>query len=121
MITGRSEPILKFWGTLTPVGSLGQYTASVNRYEPGQHGALQYHVQKHEKHLVIEGSGCVWEGRDGVLHGEVLEPGMTIDIPPGVVHMIQAGQEGLTLVELSFTPVSDDRVNVEDEYKNAIG
>ena len=112
----------KMWGDLFILNKIGDYTVSLNIYKTGQHGALQKHEQKYECHYVLEGTGRVWEGKENyfTLHATDLSPGMCIEIEPGTVHKIQAFSE-LKIIELSYTPIPNDRVNCEEEFRNSIG
>ena len=74
----------------------------------------QVHVVKDELYYVLSGSGQLELGR----HAEVvhlLSQWDVVWIPPGTIHRLIAGDDGLCIVEAS-TPEINDIVRVGDRY-----
>lgn len=116
----RSSFQHKFWGTSTLIAKTEAYMGSVNRYRAGQSGALQYHTRKHETLYLFSGEAVLWWGDDDKnLRALTFVPGLSFQIPPGTVHKVVAITD-CVIFEVS-TPHTEDRVNVEHEYKDAIG
>ena len=82
---------------------------------PGEAISRQFHCRKEEIYFILSGSGELELGR----HGEVVHQLTNNDavvIPPGVVHRLIAGSQGIKLVEAS-TPETNDVIRIEDRYQ----
>jgi mannose-1-phosphate guanylyltransferase/mannose-6-phosphate isomerase len=107
----------KPWGREVWWAQTDRYLAKLLEVEPGQALSLQYHREKRETMLVLSGGGSLTLA-DGA--PVPVGPGSRVDVPPGTVHRLEAGADGLTVVEVS-TPETDDVVRLEDRYRRRSG
>lgn len=91
------------------------YAGKILYIRAGHSLSKQYHRQKRETMLVIQGRGYVELGEKRI----PVEPRKVIDIPPGTVHRIEATTD-MILIEIS-TPELDDVVRLEDVYGRVSG
>ena len=69
----------------------------------GKNISKQLHKHKHETWHIIEGIGtAIIAGRV-----KIVKPGMTIVIPPGMIHQVRADSEKLVIIEASTTELED--------------
>ena len=111
-----AKVVHKHWGEerwLVPEGSPFGYKVITIR--AGKRTSLQYHRQKEEANLILNGEGRIWfaEGVDEPLSDHPLRPGQIAHVRPGVVHRIEALTD-LVLVEVS-TPELDDVIRIADD------
>lgn len=111
----------KFWGQSRQIVKTDSYMGNINYYLPGQSGALQLHPVKDETLHLFKGEAILWFGNRETkeLWPVNFYEGETHRIPPGTVHKFQAITD-CVVFEIS-TPIEDDRINLEDEFKNSIG
>jgi mannose-6-phosphate isomerase-like protein (cupin superfamily) len=109
----------RHWGEECIVVQTDQYLGKFLRYKAGSAGGLQYHVEKDECFHLIEGLAW-WDSDDGSgkLIRTQLKAGMTVRIPPGAPHRLEALTDCFG-VEWS-TPHFDDRVRCEKDYDVAV-
>lgn len=114
------KDVQKYWGVSRQISETETSIANINYYIAGQRGALQYHIKKEETLHLVKGEAVLWYvDLEGHLTSIVWLAGHSFHVPPGAVHQVQAITD-CVIFEVS-TPVFNDRVNVEEEYKNAIG
>jgi mannose-1-phosphate guanylyltransferase len=101
----------KAWGHEVWWAQTDQYVGKILYVRPHEALSLQYHNAKHESMLVVSGTG-VLQVDDRELP---LKAGLSVDIPPGVVHRLVAADQAVTVVEVS-TPEVWDVVRLEDRY-----
>jgi quercetin dioxygenase-like cupin family protein len=89
----------------------GLYTAKMLRINSGHRLSLQYHERKTETIMVLEGELIAQIGDVTSSY----EPGSRIHVEPGTVHRFGAGDDDVTLVEVS-TWDDGDVVRIEDDY-----
>lgn len=109
-----NKHVVKPWGFEVIWARTDRYAGKMISVDPGKRISLQYHREKDETLMVVEGSAVVEHGDTMV----VLLTGESIHIEAGVVHRVSAGKIGCTLVEVS-TPELDDVVRLEDDYGRA--
>jgi mannose-6-phosphate isomerase-like protein (cupin superfamily) len=103
------------WGTETLIAQGDGYIGKRLDMKAGTAGGLQYHVEKEESFLLVEGKALVdFNGADGTLHQIDLRPGEMVYVPKGAVHRVTALTD-CTFYEWS-NDVFNDRVRVEAEY-----
>lgn len=103
------------WGTELLIASTPHYIGKILRMRAGTHGGLQYHRKKHESfYLVVGTAHVISENEEGGLKTETMEPGQTMQVPPGTVHQVCAVTD-CVFYEVS-TPHFDDRVRVESRF-----
>ena len=113
--TGHGQ-MAREWGTEEILVTCEHYSMKKITMIPRKQGGLQIHWKKDESGHVLRGSGVVeYDPGDGSLSVHWIKPGDTFRIPPGAVHRITSGIEGLTYIETS-TPHYNDRFHVEDSY-----
>jgi mannose-6-phosphate isomerase-like protein (cupin superfamily) len=107
----------KPWGTETLVGHVPDlYTAKVLLMRANESGPLQYHEQKNELFHLWAGKLELTLEIDGKLIKRPMRAGQSFHVPPGTVHRVKALRTSV-IFEAS-TPVFDDRVNVEDRFRD---
>ena len=112
---GRVE---KPWGYELRWAITDRYLGKIIHVDQGHQLSLQYHVQKDETVLVLQGLlDLVLEDDDGELRTHRLEPGMSARIRPGRRHRF-IGAADVDLLEVS-SPEIDDVVRLEDRYGRA--
>jgi quercetin dioxygenase-like cupin family protein len=98
----------ELWWTVTD-----QYVGKLIHVNQGHSLSLQYHVQKHESMLLLQGEAEL------LLNGEVraFHAGEAVVIPPPTQHRLTALTD-IDVIEVS-TPELDDVVRLEDRYGRA--
>lgn len=109
--------IPKPWGHEQILVNNGKFVVKHLHVKRGQNLSVQYHRVKHESMLLVSGDGVLnLMARDLTLQRRlVMKPDEWIDIPPGQVHQLQAGQRDLLVLEVS-TPELEDVVRLKDDY-----
>lgn len=105
----------KPWGSELIWAVTEGYAGKVITIHEGKRLSLQYHREKVESILVIEGRLLLHlEGDDGDIEIHTLEEGDFAHIPRGRTHRFEAAVD-TRLIEVS-TPELDDVVRIEDDY-----
>lgn len=106
------------WGTETLIAQGDGYIGKKLEMLAGTAGGLQYHAEKEESFLLIEGVAVVESDNGaGQLRSIELRPGMMVHVPCGAPHRVRAISD-CVFHEWS-TPHFNDRVRVEAEYGEA--
>ncbi|MCL8208075.1 MAG: phosphomannose isomerase type II C-terminal cupin domain [Actinomycetia bacterium] len=100
----------KPWGYELWWAVTDRYVGKILFVRAGQALSLQYHERKAESMYCLSGRARLTLGETTRL----MAPGEAVDIPPGLVHRLEA-LEDVTVVEVS-TPELDDVVRLEDRY-----
>lgn len=116
--------IEKPWGAEDWLVKNEHYVVKHLYINPKEQISLQYHNEKHETMIVLEGMGQLRIGREGLAEMETedstcdyqtITEGDIITIPPKTIHQIKA-YTGLKILEIS-TPQTEDLVRVgRDKY-----
>lgn len=103
------------WGTETLIVEGPYFIGKRLEMHPGTAGGLQYHAEKEEAFLLVEGDAFVDsdDGR-GRLVTQTITPGMMVYVPAGATHRVRAITR-CVFYEWS-TPHFNDRVRVEHLY-----
>ena len=107
----KDNKVEKPWGYEIHWAHTDKYVGKLLLIEAGHRLSKQYHVEKEETVYVAS----------GVLELQLKEmtkiftPGSSCHIPPGTIHRFCAGNESVTLIEVSTTHL-DDVVRLEDDY-----
>jgi quercetin dioxygenase-like cupin family protein len=110
------KTVQKPWGHEEIWAVTDRYVGKTLHIEPHQRLSRQYHRVKMETILVISGQLLLeTETSPGVFATRPLPPQSVFHVNPGVIHRFGAGDEPVTLVEVS-TPELDDVVRLEDDY-----
>lgn len=103
------------WGTETLIVETPQYIGKRLDMKAGSAGGLQYHVNKDEAFLLVDGFALVdYDDGSGTLVTKHITNGDMVHVPPGAPHRVHAVTDCL-FYEWS-TPHFNDRVRVEAEY-----
>ena len=102
------------WGTETLLVETPHYIGKRLEMRAGTAGGLQYHRQKDEAFLLVEGAAFVDSDEGGILARTYLKPGDMVRVPPGAPHRVTAVTYCL-FYEWS-TPHFNDRVRCEADY-----
>lgn len=109
----------KPWGHELLWSHTDHYAGKIIHIEAGKRLSLQYHDDKHESVLVIDGTLLLHIGRGDDEHVTEMHRGDSADIPAGTIHRFEAPTTGsVDLIEVS-TPQLDDVVRLEDDYDRA--
>jgi len=103
------------WGSFTTyVVNRNGVTVKTIVIDPGQRLSLQYHSERSERWICLEGEATVEvSGRKRDLH-----PGQEIVVPVGAKHRLGAGPLGAKVLEIAQgTFNEDDIVRLEDDYR----
>jgi len=106
----------KPWGCEVIWAETEEYAGKLLFIKKGHKLSLQYHEKKRESFVVDRGRlKFHWkEEGDSTLRAVVMVVGDHFDIPPGMVHRMEAIDD-CCLIEVS-TPELDDVVRLEDDY-----
>jgi mannose-6-phosphate isomerase-like protein (cupin superfamily) len=104
----------KPWGHEEIFARTARYVGKFLVIRAGEALSLQYHRRKDETLALIEGRVRLQLEEKGRLVDNLMEPGDTCHIPPGMRHRLEALADS-RLVEVS-TPELDDVVRLEDRY-----
>lgn len=104
------KTVEKPWGREVWWALTDGYCAKVIEVKRGHALSLQYHKQKVETMLFLQGSGFMRVNSER----RAVYPGMVVHVEPGTVHRVWASTD-LLLVEVSTTEL-DDVVRLADEY-----
>jgi mannose-6-phosphate isomerase len=108
----------KSWGHETLFGITTKIALKQVTVRPNEALSRQVHLIKDEIYLVIDGQGRLELGRQGRVVHE-LNKGDVVHVPPGTVHRLLAGGEGIVIIEAS-TPEMTDVIRVEDRYDRPV-
>jgi mannose-6-phosphate isomerase len=113
---GNSSPVKvdKAWGYETTFGVTPKIALKQVTVRPNEALSRQVHIQKDEIYLVIEGQGRLELGPEAEIIHE-LGIGDVVRVPPGVIHRLLAGDEGVVIIEAS-TPELTDIIRLDDRY-----
>jgi mannose-6-phosphate isomerase len=117
---GFVDPIIvsKPWGSEEWHACNDKYVMKILNVHQGECLSLQYHEQKDETLMVLEGICKLTFGTMEATAEFIFKKGQTLHIPPGTVHRFEAITH-LRLVEAS-TPQLWDVVRLEDKYGRQI-
>ena len=104
----------KGWGYEVWVANSSKYCGKILHMKPKGVMSYHFHKIKHETFFILEGTGTMIMGEeDGHPHSYFkLSPGVKIEIPPNVLHMVMAGDEGLNIMEVSTEHFEDDSYRI---------
>jgi mannose-6-phosphate isomerase len=103
------------WGKETLIIECPHYIGKKLKMRAGTAGGLQYHREKVESFLLVDGYAWVdYDAGDGTLTSKRLFVGDMVHVPAGAPHRVRAMTD-CVFYEWS-TPVFNDRVRVEREY-----
>ena len=108
------------WGSYTVLVDNPTHKVKSITVKPGQRLSLQRHAMRKEYWTVVEGTGLISTGFDVEdLDTELLTVGDTFEIPPGMIHRMQAGGSDLTFIEVQLGAYfgEDDLERLEDDYE----
>lgn len=100
----------KPWGRERWLVQNEKYVSKILEIKKGEMFSLQYHRVKEETWHILKGSLRVTHGEDIF----IATPGMTIHVPPGTIHRMEAIEDS-EFLEVS-TPEIEDVVRLEDKY-----
>lgn len=109
---GKKLPryVPKPWGSESIFADTSRCAGKIIRIEATKRISLQYHKEKEETILVLEGEVLAQIGDNT----EILTPGDIVEIPPTTIHRFKALID-TKILEVS-TPELDDVVRLEDDY-----
>jgi len=115
--------VSKPWGSETwlSYGEGAPYALKIIFLKKGTKTSLQYHVHKRETNFVYSGRIILHyqKTKDQPVETAELGPKTCIQVPPGLIHRVEA-LEDTVLVEASTNHL-DDVVRVSDDYKRPDG
>ena len=101
----------KSWGTETLFAHTESYIGKILRMNKGCGGPLQYHREKDETFMLLDGRARVtYHTAEGATRRVTMYAGESYHVPPGAVHQVEAVSD-CVFFEAS-TPVFNDRVGV---------
>ena len=104
----------KPWGYEVLWADTDNYAAKIMCIHPNSRMSLQYHNKKEETIYVMKGNLKVWENENDE-EFITLSPGNCYHVKPGMIHRFGAGEEIVTLTEVS-TQHLNDVVRLKDDY-----
>lgn len=101
------------WGSFENLYEADKYKVKRIVVNPNQSFSLQYHNERSEDWIVVEGYGNI-RINDEV---KTYNVGDVIHIPTKYIHRATAGSEGLVIIEVQHgTCYEEDIVRLEDDY-----
>ena len=101
------------WGGFVEFTRNTPSSVKVITVNPGESLSLQNHAKRDEFWLVLSGTGTITNGTNQI----PASAGETHWIPRGINHRLEAGNEPLKILEISFGDFQDsDIVRLEDKY-----
>lgn len=105
----------KPWGREVWFAHTERYAGKILEVTKGHRLSLQYHEHKMETQYVYSGKvKLIYGEKEESLQEKILEPGDKIDIPPYMIHRIEALEDS-QIFEVS-SPELDDVVKLSDDY-----
>ncbi len=105
----------KPWGREVWFAHTEHYAGKILEVTKGHRLSLQFHEKKMETQYLYKGKIKLYLGEDqNSLKETMLNPGDKIDIPPRMIHRIEA-LENSEIFEVS-TPELDDVIKLADDY-----
>ena len=105
--------IIKPWGYESVLAHTDKYVGKILFIEKGHRLSKQYHEIKDETLYVLEGVLTLLT--NDAEYTETHRPGISIHIPAGTIHRLEAHHGDVKILEVS-TPELDDVVRLEDDY-----
>lgn len=101
------------WGSFEILYETETYKVKRIVVNPNQSFSLQYHNNRWEDWIIVEGSGCIQNG-EIITESEV---GYKFHIPPKSIHRATAGDAGLVFIEIQRGICDEnDIVRLKDDY-----
>lgn len=101
------------WGSFIQFTKDSPSTVKILLVNPGQAFSLQKHQKREEGWYVISGKGIIQIGEDR----SEIEVGKTYFIPKDTLHRLEAGDEQIVVLEVSFGEFDEnDITRLEDRY-----
>jgi mannose-6-phosphate isomerase len=101
------------WGTFETLYESDSYKVKKICLNSEQSFSLQYHKNRHEDWIIVEGDGIIndgWKVRNCIV-------GDRFHIPPKNIHRATAGPDGLVFIEVQRGVCDEsDIVRIEDDY-----
>lgn len=111
------EIVNRPWGTYQTVIDEPSYKVKKIVVNPNQRFSLQYHQNRSEDWIIVEGTGIIISGRKE----RKCITGDTFHISPLTIHRATGGYNGLTFIEVQRGKCrEDDIVRIEDDYGRVI-
>ena len=108
------------WGSFTVLVDEPTHKVKTIMVHAGQRLSLQRHTMRKEYWTIVNGTGLITTGFDlDNLDSELLTIGDTFEIPPHMIHRIQAGGSDLTFIEVQLGAYfgEDDIERLDDDYE----
>lgn len=118
------ETVVKPWGTEIKWAHTAHYVGKMLEILPQERLSIQYHNEKIETIMVLKGTGVVCfygmdeDGELIVTSRKYLDVNNVIHITAKQIHSVEAGSNGLTLVEVSTNHLND-LVRLHDKYNRS--
>jgi len=104
------------WGSFIQFTREAPSTVKILTVDPGQAFSLQKHQNREEGWYVISGNGVIQIGEEK----NEIEVGKSYFIPKETLHRLEAGDEPLVVLEVSFGDFDEnDITRIEDRYGRA--
>jgi mannose-6-phosphate isomerase-like protein (cupin superfamily) len=115
------ETIIKPWGTEKKWAHTAHYVGKILDILPTERLSIQYHNEKIETMIVLKGTGllCFYgmdeDGELTVTSRKYLDVDDVVHITAKQIHSVEAGSNGLTLMEISTNHLND-LIRLQDKY-----
>lgn len=115
------ETIVKPWGKEVKWAHTAHYVGKILDVNPNERLSIQFHREKVETMFVLKGFGEMLfytmdeDGSPSFTSSKDLREGVVVHIPPKQIHSLVAGEEGITVVEVSTNHLND-LVRLQDKY-----
>ena len=120
----RLDKTVRPWGTFYNLERDDGYLVKKLHLHPDSRTSLQYHSERDEVWVVVQGHGKAWHTNGfGDIIQETISPGDTIKVYAGFPHRIEnhSPNDDLVLIEVQLgDPIDEeDIVRVADDYGRA--
>lgn len=101
------------WGWFETIEESETYKLKKIHVNPNQQFSLQYHDERDEHWIIVDGSGVITLGENRF---DVF-PNNSFFVSRGVIHRLMANDEGITLYEVQYGMCDENDIKrVEDDY-----
>ena len=117
----RLDKIVRYWGSTYIIDKTENYMVKQVKIRPEQRTMLQYHDERDEVWVVVQGHGLAWHvNAFGEVVPETIGPADTLKVLSGYPHRLEnkSPYEDLTLIKIQIgEPVEDeDIISVSDDW-----
>ena len=117
-LAGKHKLVPKLWGSECWIVNNEKYCGKILHLKPGFSSSLHLHKVKHETMLCLRGRVRIYNATG--YSAIYLEPGDSLELPPGTYHTFEALEGDAVLIEFSTHHDDDDVERARDSTSTTI-